>query len=71
MKFLPVCVQNQWDPKTFIWFVLEIESFENSMLLLLQGWLQSHYFVLDFTQRSVDMGWGQDSIFVFLVLSME
>ena len=41
------------------------------MLLLLQGWLQSHYFVLDFTQRSVDMGWGQDSIFVFLVLSME
>ena len=42
------------------------------MLLLPQRWLSWHYFVLGcFAPRSVDVGWGQYNIFVFLVLSRE
>ena len=49
-----------------------IDSSENSMLLLLQGWLMWHHFVLAcFAPRSVDVGLAQYSIFVFLVLSRE
>ena len=49
-----------------------MEASENSMLLLPQGWLLWHYFVLGcFAPRNVDVGWGQFSIFVFLMLSRE
>ena len=70
--FDEVCVQNQWKLKIFILFLGTIESSENSMLLLTQGWLLWHYFVLGcFAPKSVDVGWGQYSIFVFLALSRD
>ena len=48
-----------------------IELSENSLLLLVLGWLKWHHFVLGFTQRSNDMSWSQDIIFLFLLLSRE
>ena len=36
-------------------FVEAIELFENSMLLLPQGWLQGHNFILGSVQRSVEV----------------
>ena len=48
-----------------------INSSENSMLLLPQGWLWHHFVLACFAPGSVDVGLGHYGIFVFLVLSRE